>query len=312
MVNNFSSDHLSSDHKPLILIVDDDRSMRSLLNLAMEEEGYRVAEANSGELGLVEYTRLQPDLVLLDAVMPGLDGFSCCDRLRQLPGGKRIPILIITVLDDQESIDHAFAVGATDYITKPLHWGVLAQRVRRLLTASQADLATTVIKKQLQEQQAWEQLLRNTLQNLGQSSNPKDTLTEILTECRYFFRLEGIALLQQKNQYYLESVFPGSPPVTNLKASLANLTLDQKYLPEKTIAVDTLNQEEVPTAIALQLTKLRTQLQLSALAIAPITINNQPWGCLCAYHAQNAHQWQQLECDRLSDIAKLISIRVKI
>lgn len=297
---------------PLILIVDDDRSMRSLLNLAMEEEGYRVAEANSGELGLAEYTRLKPDLVLLDAVMPDLDGFSCCDRLRQLPGGSLVPILIITVLDDQESIDHAFAVGATDYITKPLHWGVLAQRVRRLLSAARTHSATAVIKKQLKKQQAWEQLLRNMLQNLGQSLNPEDMLTDTLIECRHFFGVEGMVLFEQKNQQFWESLPPGYPSVANLKTSLANLNLDQKYLPEKTIAVDTFNQDDVSPALLPQLTKLITKLNLKALAIAPITIDEELWGWLCVYHAQNSHQWQPSECDRLTDIAKLISVQVKI
>lgn len=76
----------TSNKVPLILVVDDDRIMRSLLNLAMEEEGYRVAQAKNGKQGLAEYTRLQPDMVLLDAVMPDMDGFTCCDRAFSTPG----------------------------------------------------------------------------------------------------------------------------------------------------------------------------------------------------------------------------------
>lgn len=308
MTNNLSS---SSDQTPLILIVDDDRSMRSLLNLAMEEEGYRVVEANSGELALAEYVRLKPDLLLLDAVMPDLDGFSCCDRLRQLPEGDLVPVLIITVLDDQESIDRAFAVGATDYITKPLHWGVLAQRVRRLLTTSQARSATTVVQEHLKQQQAWEQLLRNTLQNLWQSLNLGDTfseiLPEILTECRHFLGVEGMVLFEQENKHFIESVLPGSPSVKNLKKSLENLSLGTEYPSEKTIVLDPFDQDKVSPAIASQLTKLN----LKALAIAPITIGDQLWGWLCAYHAQNSHQWQESECNRLTDIAKLLSVATK-
>jgi PleD family two-component response regulator len=75
-------------------------------------------------------------LVLMDAVMPGMDGFECCEQLRQLPGGELTPVLMITGLDDSESLDRAYEVGAADYITKPIHWAVLRQRVKRTLNQS--------------------------------------------------------------------------------------------------------------------------------------------------------------------------------
>ncbi|MDJ0574860.1 MAG: response regulator [Xenococcaceae cyanobacterium MO_234.B1] len=140
--------------KPLILIVDDDRSMRALLNLAMTEEGYEVAEAKNGEQCLGEYQLLKPDAILLDAVMPDLDGFTCCQKIRQLPGGDLIPILMLTVLDDQKSIDQAFNCGATDYITKPMHWAVLSQRMRRLLATNQVLREVQAVKQQLHQQQS--------------------------------------------------------------------------------------------------------------------------------------------------------------
>jgi PleD family two-component response regulator len=129
MTNNF-------EQIPLILIADDDRSMRSLLNMAMEEEGYRVAEAHNGEQCLAEYVNCQPNLILLDAIMPDIDGFNCCKKIRSLPNGDRVPILMITALDDHESIEQALSVGATNYITKPIQWSVLSDQVQRLLIAS--------------------------------------------------------------------------------------------------------------------------------------------------------------------------------
>ena len=129
-----------SVHKdlPLILVVDDDKSMRILLCKAMEKEGYQVAEASDGEECLVLYKQLQPDIILLDAMMPLMDGFTCCTQLQILPGGDRTPVLMITGLEDQESVDRAFTAGATDYVTKPIRWPVLRQRVRRLVQASRA------------------------------------------------------------------------------------------------------------------------------------------------------------------------------
>jgi len=127
---------------PLVLIVDDDQFMRIQLRHAMEQSGYQVAQATNGEQAISVYLDRQPDIVLLDAMMPVMDGFACCKVLRSLINSDRqsfnLPVLMITALEDQDSVDQAFAVGATDYITKPIHWAVLRQRVRRLLEASQA------------------------------------------------------------------------------------------------------------------------------------------------------------------------------
>lgn len=123
----------NADRMPLVMIVDDDRSMRMLLNMAMEELDYRVVEAKNGEQCLAEYANNQPDLILLDAMMPDIDGFSCCQKVRLLPGGEHLPILMITALDDKESIQQALDAGATDYITKPIQWTVLSKKVQQLL-----------------------------------------------------------------------------------------------------------------------------------------------------------------------------------
>lgn len=133
-MNNISPQKDSS----LILVVDDDKFMRIQLRRAMEQAGYQVVEANDGEQALAAYTSLHPNIVLLDALMPVMDGFTCCAQLQTLPGGDRTPVLMLTALEDQESVDQAFEAGATDYITKPIHWAVLRQRVRHLLQTSWA------------------------------------------------------------------------------------------------------------------------------------------------------------------------------
>lgn len=122
---------------PLILVIDDDPVARMQLSLCLEGEGYQIVEAEDGSEGLAAYRRLQPDMVLLDALMPAVDGFECCTQLQALSQGDHIPILMITGLDDQDSVDRAFAVGAADYVTKPVHWAVLRQRVRRLIQQAQ-------------------------------------------------------------------------------------------------------------------------------------------------------------------------------
>ncbi len=144
---------------PLILIVDDDRFMRDLLRQVMEKEGYRVAEAENGLQGLEAYIRLRPDMVLLDAIMPVMDGFTCCTRLQAMfeddssgenDFASHTPILMITSLEDSKSVDHAFEVGAVDFVTKPIHWAVLRQRVRRLLEQAQLYRQLQAANEELQ------------------------------------------------------------------------------------------------------------------------------------------------------------------
>ena len=130
-----STDPLQEDSL-LIFVVDDDKSMRMLLRVALEQEGYQVFEAENGAACLAAYKQRQPDAILLDALMPGMDGFVCCSQLRTFPASEHIPVLMITVLDEPDSVEQAFEVGATDYITKPIHWTVLRHRLRRLLQQS--------------------------------------------------------------------------------------------------------------------------------------------------------------------------------
>lgn len=129
--------NLVQEAASLILVVDDDKSMRMLLRLALEQEGYQVFEAQDGEACLAIYQRREPDAILLDAILPGIDGFTCCSQLRSYTCSDRIPVLMLTVLDEPEAIEQAFAAGATDYITKPIQWAVLRHRLRRLLQQSQ-------------------------------------------------------------------------------------------------------------------------------------------------------------------------------
>jgi diguanylate cyclase (GGDEF)-like protein len=129
------SEIMPSNHNPpLILVADDDKTTRIGLRQAMEQEGYQVVEAIDGEACLAIFSQMHPDVVLLDAIMPVLDGFICCKRIHEMhEAGRKTPVLMITGLEDQDSVDQAFAAGAVDYITKPIHWAVLRQRVRRLI-----------------------------------------------------------------------------------------------------------------------------------------------------------------------------------
>ena len=131
-----------------ILVVDDERVNRMMVSGLLELAGYNVLQADNGEQGLEMYRKHHPDIVLLDALMPVMDGFDCCTALRKLPNTESLPILMITGLNEESAMERAFEVGATDYITKPVNVTVLTQRIKRLLRAAKAERALRQSEKQ--------------------------------------------------------------------------------------------------------------------------------------------------------------------
>ncbi len=127
------------DQRALVLIVDDDRLMRRIAAAALDPGRFKIMEAGDGREALGLAAMRPPDVVLLDALMPTMDGYECCKRLRQMPGLEQIPILMITGVEDDESIDHAFEVGATDHITKPVRPRSLRNRVNTLIRALEVE-----------------------------------------------------------------------------------------------------------------------------------------------------------------------------
>jgi len=124
---------------PLILIADDDPSIRLVLRHIMERTGYHVIEAGNGVEAIQLTIRQVPDLILMDAVMPEMDGFRATAEIKKITEFHSTPILMATSLDDDQSIDRAFEVGACDYITKPFNYSVLRHRISRMLYAADAD-----------------------------------------------------------------------------------------------------------------------------------------------------------------------------
>ena len=121
-----------------ILVVDDESGSRRLTRATLKKSGFEVTEARDGSEALELLRAEMPDLVLMDVSMPVMDGFTAVAELRLLPNGGRVPVVMMTGLDDVGSIDRAFEVGATDFITKPINWTILAHRVRYILRASAA------------------------------------------------------------------------------------------------------------------------------------------------------------------------------
>ena len=122
-----------------ILIVEDEHAVARGIQYALQQEGYDVGVARSGEEGLEIATREAPDLVVLDVRLPGIDGFEVLRRIRA--AGAKMPILVLTARDDEVDKVIGLELGADDYLTKPFGLRELLSRIKALLRRSYGDLA---------------------------------------------------------------------------------------------------------------------------------------------------------------------------
>lgn len=129
---------MSHAKRQTILVVDDDPTVRMVAAAHLRQQGYAVASAENGEVFLDILKDVNPDLIMLDVDMPVMDGFAACRRLRKVHSGKAIPVLMMTGLEGDNSIEEAYRAGATDFIAKPVNWTLLKQRLRFMLRAVDA------------------------------------------------------------------------------------------------------------------------------------------------------------------------------
>lgn len=128
-------------HQPRVLIVDDERANLHMLSIALRNEGYLVDTAASGELALETAWSTPPDLILLDIVMPGIDGFETILKLKESHSTSTTPVIFLTGMENLESKLKGFTLGAVDYITKPFHLEEVRARVRLHLQLALAQKA---------------------------------------------------------------------------------------------------------------------------------------------------------------------------
>ena len=123
-------DPLMEEQRPnVVLVVDDNAANRALAQATLEDEGYRVVVAASGEAGIAAFANDPPDCVLLDIQMPGMDGVALCRRIREAPGGGDVPVVFLTAQRDVDTFDRARQAGGDDFLTKPFRPSELILRI---------------------------------------------------------------------------------------------------------------------------------------------------------------------------------------
>ncbi len=125
--------------KSTILVVDDEEDIRELVELNLSREGYRVLMCESGERALAQAVSQKPDLIILDLMLPGMDGLEVCRRLKADSITRQMPVVMLTAKGEEADIVAGLELGADDYVTKPFSGKVLVARVRRLLRKHEDD-----------------------------------------------------------------------------------------------------------------------------------------------------------------------------
>lgn len=189
-MNSYSSEAFNG---PDILIVDDTLENLRLLSMILKREGYSVRKALNGEMAVTAAQTMPPDLILLDIMMPGLNGYQVCQALKADPHTAKIPIVFLSALSDGNDKVQAFTLGAADYITKPFQMEEVLARVRNQLALRNAEIRNQLLNAQL-EQRVKERTaqLEATNFELQQEISERQSLQSKLLEMAYYDRLTGL------------------------------------------------------------------------------------------------------------------------
>jgi DNA-binding response OmpR family regulator len=124
--------------KPRVLLIEDEADIRELIRYNLEQEGFKVREAATGEEGLVKARKKPPNMILLDLMLPGIQGLEVCRRLRKMSETRKTPLIMVTAKGEESDIVAGLEMGADDYLAKPFSTRELVARVRSVLRRGEA------------------------------------------------------------------------------------------------------------------------------------------------------------------------------
>lgn len=202
---------LNKQKKPIVFIVDDVPKNLQVLGNTLRNRDYNISVATSGEQALSMMDKIQPDLILLDVVMPGIDGFQVCKKLKTFEKTKNIPIIFLTAKTQTEDIVKGFELGAVDYVTKPFNKEELLARVHTQLALRNAQKEIVELEQ------------KNMVSTMGITvcHEINQPLTVIKDYCELFLNSIDMKSLTGEQKNYLAKVKEG---VEKIQAFLKKFT----------------------------------------------------------------------------------------
>ncbi len=211
-------------YQPLIFIAEDEPTNLRVLYNMLKKGNFRMAAAGNGNLALTAISKAQPDLILLDVMMPGLDGFEVCERLQKDPATKDIPVIFLTARIDEEDVIRGFNVGAVDYVTKPFNRAELLSRIK---THLELKFARESLKELNATKDRFFSVLAHDLRNPLQ----------VLSLSVEFLHKKYNLCSEDKKKEYIQKLYSGTQLLAALLENLLEWSMSQrgviKCRPEK-------------------------------------------------------------------------------
>ncbi|MGB3201291.1 MAG: response regulator [Nodosilinea sp.] len=308
-----------------ILVVDDTPMNLEVLFDFLSNAGFKVLFAEDGESAIekVEYAR--PDLILLDILMPGIDGFETCRRLKENQATAAIPVIFLTALTDTADKVRGLALGAVDFITKPLQSEEVLARVNthlriqsltQQLQAQNARLTQEVQERKqaetsLQQQNQRSHLFAEVTTKIRQSLQIDDILQTSVTEVQQMLQADRVLIYRLwpdgTGSGVAEAVQPRWPQVMGL------VFPEEVFPPEAKVQYrqgrvyrleDVSRDSEMPPCLVDFLRQLKVQAKL----VVPILTQDDLWGLLIAHQCSGPRQWTDFESELLQQLADQMAI----
>jgi len=292
----------------LILIVDDLPTNLKILREILEPIGYELTFATNGRKALERVETIQPDLILLDLMMPDLDGLEVCEILYNNPSYQDIPIIFLTAQHEKDYLIRAFQQGAVDYITKPFQSLELLARIKTHLELKQYR---DRLKKQLEQ----EQLLKKITANILSHSQLKDILDHIVNGTRDLLQADRVTvcrfLSSEKSKMIAESVVEGLSP------RLEEIITDNQWFKREQFCGDSardnsfqvFENSDKNVLTTLQLDYLN-HWQIQSEAVFPLNYLENSWGLLIVDYCIFPHRWKTEELNLVTQISQQAAIAI--
>ena len=311
----------------VILIVDDTPTNLRVLCDFLTDSGFEVLVAVDGESAIAQTIYAQPNLILLDVLMPGIDGFETCRQLKANPSTQAIPVIFMTALGETVDKVRGFQVGAVDYVTKPIQPEEVLARITNHLTIQnlqnqlqeqnlrlQQEVKERQQAEELVRQQAQqEQLLGEIAQRIRRSLNLDKILSTTVSEVRQFLQTDRVLIYRFFDDW---SGVVAVESVSNDELSILNTRISdscfgegyvERYQKGRILVV-----EDIYTAgLAPCHVDFLASIQLRANLVVPILQRERLWGLLVAHHCYQPRQWQPLEVDFLEALSTQIAIAIQ-
>lgn len=303
-----------------ILVVDDTPTNLEILFDFLTNYGFKILVAEDGESALQKAAYASPDLILLDILMPGIDGFETCSRLKASESTREIPVIFMTALSETADKVKGLQVGAVDYVTKPLqHEEVLARvqthlRLRSLtkqLQAQNVQLEQEIEQRQRQYQRS--QLFAEVTLKIRQSLQLEDILQAAAIEVQKILQADRVVIYRLRSDgtgsAVAEAVLPGWFSVLGQQFAAEVFPEDchQLYCQGRIRGIADVEREE---NIAPCLVEFMRQFQVKAKLVVPITIKAELWGLLIAHQCSSSRDWTDFETELLGQLADQIGIAI--